>query len=404
MKILNIILKDLFQLVHDWRTAVFLFAMPIVFTLMFGFAFGGFNTEQDTRIPVAIVNMDESGPYSGFMIELLDNSDVIRLVNPSRRQLSRLEEMVSDRDVEAVLVIPEGYSQTLKNGSIEKLQVLINAESGSAFALQGVLQSAANKMLAAADTAASTVELLNEKDISVQDTEYDAVFVETINAWQNPPLDVKNLPPQNLGESGQQIDNAFAHSLPGMMLQFAIAGLTAAAEIIVVEKKTRTLQRLITTKTTVVEIILGHFLSIFVIIFLQLIILIGFGQIFLRLNFMSQWGATLLLSALVAMVIASMGLLIGTLAKTEEQSILFALIPMFILSGLGGAWIPLEFTGKVFQTIGHFTPVAWAMDGYKDILLRGLGISSMTDIFLVLAGYAVILFGLAVGLFRRRLV
>ena len=47
------------------------------------------------------------------------------------------------------------------------------------------------------------------------------------------------------------------------------------------------------------------------------------------------------------------------------------MIPMFLFSGLGGAWVPLENTGPAFQAIGHLTPVAWAMDGFKTILSGG---------------------------------
>jgi len=46
---------------------------------------------------------------------------------------------------------------------------------------------------------------------------------------------------------------------------------------------------------------------------------------------------------------------------------------MFALSALGGAWIPLEIAGKTFQAIGHISPVAWAMDGFKNVIVRGLG-------------------------------
>ena len=40
--------------------------------------------------------------------------------------------------------------------------------------------------------------------------------------------------------------------------------------------------------------------------------------------------------------VAALGLLIGALARSEEQAIIFSLVPMFILAGLGGAWVPVE--------------------------------------------------------------
>jgi len=89
------------------------------------------------------------------------------------------------------------------------------------------------------------------------------------------------------------------------------------------------------------------------------------------------------------------------LAMSEEQAIMFSLIPMFILAGLGGAWVPLEITGPTFKTIGHVSPVAWAMDGFENITLRGLGFSSVLVPAAALLGYAVLFFILATWRFRR---
>ena len=72
-----------------------------------------------------------------------------------------------------------------------------------------------------------------------------------------------------------------------MMLQFAIAGLLTCAQVIVAERKSRCLQRLLTTATSRVEILLGHYLSIFALVFTQFIILIVFGQLVLKLDYLA---------------------------------------------------------------------------------------------------------------------
>jgi len=69
---------------------------------------------------------------------------------------------------------------------------------------------------------------------------------------------------------------------------------------------------------------------------------------------------------------------------------------MFVFAGLGGAWVPLEITGAAFQTIGHASPIAWAMDGFKNIIVRGFGFESVLLPAGALLGYAVLLFALAV--------
>ncbi len=184
------------------------------------------------------------------------------------------------------------------------------------------------------------------------------------------------------------------------MLQFAIAGLIGAAEILLSERESRALQRLLTTAISRTEILAGHFLAMFVMVFVPFVILIGFGQLFLRVDYLSAPLATLLMAVVTALFVASMGLLIGALVKSPEQAHAFALIPMFVLAGLGGLWVPLEFTGETFRTIGHLTPLAWAMDGFENIVVRGLGLDSVLLAAAVLLAFTVAVFGLAAQRFK----
>jgi len=120
----------------------------------------------------------------------------------------------------------------------------------------------------------------------------------------------------------------------------------------------------------------------------------------LKLDYVREIGATLLVTFGAVTCIAAMGLLIGVMAQSEEQAVIFSLIPMFVLSGLGGAWVPLEVTGETFQAVGHVSPVAWAMDGFKNILIRGMGIESVLLPAGMLLAYGIVFFGLAVWRFK----
>jgi ABC-type multidrug transport system permease subunit len=62
--------------------------------------------------------------------------------------------------------------------------------------------------------------------------------------------------------------------------------------------------------------------------------------------------------------------------------------------------MPLEFTGKTFQTIGHLLQTAWAMDGIQNIIMRGLGLESVLLPAGIMLAYAVAFFALAVWRFR----
>ncbi|MCA9940379.1 MAG: ABC transporter permease, partial [Anaerolineales bacterium] len=195
-------------------------------------------------------------------------------------------------------------------------------------------------------------------------------------------------------------DNAFAHSSPGMMAQFALAGLITASQVLVIERKSGALRRLLTTNMSRAGILAGHYLAMFILIITQILILILFGQLLLRLPYFRQPVATLLMVITTALFAASMGLLIGALSKSEEQAVVYSLVPMFILAGLGGAWMPLEFTPLSVQRIAYLTPIAWVMDGFKDITVRGLGLDSVLTAAGVLLLYAIGLWALAAWRFR----
>ncbi len=221
-------------------------------------------------------------------------------------------------------------------------------------------------------------------------------FEKSLAAWQEPPIAIT----ATMSSALKNLDDGtynlgLANTAPGMMLQFAIAGLLTAAQIIVVERKSYSLQRLLTTATRRIHILLGHYLAIFILIFSQFLLLILFESMVFKVGYLRMPAATFLVAVSTALCISGLGLLIGILARSEEQAVIFSLIPMFILAGLGGAWVSLEVTGAAFQAIGHLSPVAWALDGFKNVIVRGLGIDSVLLPAAALIGYAVLFFGLA---------
>jgi len=73
-----------------------------------------------------------------------------------------------------------------------------------------------------------------------------------------------------------------------------------------------------------------------------------------------------------------LGILLGTIAKTQEQAAPFGSTFVVILAALGGVWIPVFAMPTVMQIISKISPMNWALNGYYDIMLRNGGIK---DIF-----------------------
>jgi len=393
IRILDIALKDLMQLQRDFKTFMFLLIMPILFTFLFGYAFGGFGGDSDSRLPVGYLAQDDHW-VTQSLHELLTKSEVMRLDETLFRSEADLEKLVADGDLAAAILVPHGYGRTLLKGKTTRLIVIADSSSPAWTTVEAELLTLASRL----DGAIRTATILEQVD--ADRVPFDYGFKKSLSAWDEPPISIKettSLAVQKTSNKGM----ALAHTAPGMMLQFAIAGLLTAAQVIVAERKSRTLQRLLTTATRRVHIVLGHYLSIFLLIFIQFMILIAFAQLALKVNYMHAPAATIVMAFSAALCISALGLLIGILARTEEQAIIFSLIPMFVFAGLGGAWVPLEVTGKTFQAIGHLSPIAWGMDGFENIAARGLGFNSVLLPAMALIGYAVLFFVIAVERFRK---
>ncbi|MGD2077468.1 MAG: ABC transporter permease, partial [Chloroflexota bacterium] len=364
MRVIDLMLKDLRQVVRDWRAAVFLLGMPIAFTLMFGFAFGGRdgNGQNDPRLPVGYLDQDQ-GQVSPQLETLLTNSEVIRIEQEESEQ-DELEEKVADGDLAAAIIVPAGYSDDILAGQTPQLILVADPGSDAGIALQSEVQSAANRLHSAVLAADLSGQIYDEQvgftDESARQAYLDARLDEGVVAWEDPPVSVSSrlaIIQENQNEDGSE--NAFAQSSPGMMAQFSVAGLMGAVTILVLERKTGAMKRLLTTNLSRGQILLGHYLAMVIMIFAQLVVLVLFGQLFLGLNYLGQPLATLLMILAAALFVAALGLLIGALAKSEEQVMIMALIPMFILAGLGGAWVPLEIMPEGFQQFARLTPLAW---------------------------------------------
>jgi len=404
MRFLIITYKDLIQLVRDWKTVFFLLVMPIVFTVMMGIAFDSADGAQtDSRLLVAVVNQDK-GIATAQLLDLLNSSDVIR-PEQSDDAIDELKDAVLKSKYAAAVIIPQGFSEQSVNGNVPKLKAVLDVNVNKGRMVSAELQAIMMRLqngLKAADLSTQIRQSLKPFANSEERTQYYKRALQMgITAWENPPLTVKTqLAAVSNGEQSEQNVSAFAHSSPGMMAQFAIAGLMSAAVIVVMERKNGILKRMLTMNIGRGSILFGHFLTMFLLIITQLTILILFGDLFLGLDYFQEPSAVVVLTVASALFAASLSLFVGVIARKEEQAVLISLLLMLVLSGMGGAWVPLEVTGETFQAVAKFTPLAWMVGGYENILIRGQGLASVLPGVAVLGGYALVLGVLAAWRFR----
>jgi ABC-2 type transport system permease protein len=410
MRILDITLKDISQILRDRKMFLFVLLMPLVFTIFMGFAYRGTTKATDPRLPVGIIDEETQGSAGKALKDQLQASGSIRLVIMQPGETNAALDQVRKGSLAGVVLIPADFSSraieaTQITGGPGLVTLITDGTTSGGQAVQQVVQTAFMRALGALESARLSVQQVETVKPYAATADRQAALEEAITeasqAWQEPALtiEVQKATAQSKG-SEPFGGNPYNQSSPGMIVQFAIFGLISTSSVLVVERKARTLQRMRTTSTSKAEIILGHLLAMFIVVFTQQLILVVFGQYILHVDYLSQPLATLLVMVSLSLWIAGMGMFIGTIARGDEQVVMFAMIAMFLFTALAGAWFPLEGTGPAFSALGHLLPGAYAMDGFQNVVIRGLGISSILLPSLVLAGYAALFFALALWQFK----
>jgi ABC-2 type transport system permease protein len=399
MRIIDLASKDLSQMLRDRRSLLFLVAMPIVFTIFMGFAYrgGSSSAPQDNRLSLAWVDGEPGGKLSAMLFDRLSASDALK---PLPMDEAAALDALGKNKVDGVLIIPAGFSSQILAGTPAQLKLLADTSSAKGQTLYQALRGPVSQLMSAVEIAQISADMNPSAD---HGTEKAAAFELAWTSWGNNQTRSFVRIEQAVAQKSPDWTggNPYNQASPGILVQFAIFGLVTSAQILVAERKSRTLQRLMTTAMRPWEIVAGHMLAMFAIGFMQTALLVIFGQLALNVNYLREPLGTLLVSVALGLWVASMGLLIGIVAKGEDQVILFSMLAMFVFSALGGTWFPLEASGSGFAIVGKLMPSAWAMTGFQNILIRGLGLDAAWLPAGVLCAYAIGFFLLAVWRFGK---
>ncbi len=386
MRWLAIMAKDLSQAARDWKTALFLLFMPLIFTVFFGIAAVG--APPDPRLRIGWIDRDAGEASAALRSQLAAQVGVLLSgLDASRQQAA--EDDVRRGTLAAAVEVPAGFG-----GSI------LGATPGAPMQVGVVADSATPEGRAAVETVRAAVgSVLGSAAAAhlaaAHGGRLESAFAAALLSWNRPRVAVESRVAGSLA-----LASGFTQASPGMIVQFAIFGLITSAMIVVVERRSGAMRRLLTTSASPATIVGGHFAAMLLIVLAQEAILVACGQLAFGVDYMRSAGASALVLVALGTWAASLGLLIGALARKEQQVVGFSLAAMFIFAALGGAWFPLDTAGSTFARVGHLLPSAWAMTGLQNVVLRGQGISSVLLPVGVLFAWAAGFFALAAWRFR----
>ncbi|MEO0651546.1 MAG: ABC transporter permease [Planctomycetota bacterium] len=195
----------------------------------------------------------------------------------------------------------------------------------------------------------------------------------------------------------EAIPTGFQQAVPGTMVMFTLViVLTSGASTLITERRSGVLRRLAASPMPRAAVFWGKWLGKLGLALIQMAFAVLIGTLLFGVDWgPAPTGLALVLTAYAALV-ASLGLLLGNLARSEPQAIGIAILASNLLAALGGCWWPIEITPRWVQDLALFTPTGATMDALHALMSFGAPTSAVLGHAGALALGAVVI-GVAAG-------
>ena len=365
--------KEFIQMSRDIRSLVGALFIPLLMIFLFGYAL---SLDVD-RIPTLVLDLDET-PLSRDLIHRLTDS----------RYFSLAGHVETDREIDGALargealmalVIPEHFASRVKKGNAVDIQVVFDgSDSNTATIAMGYLKA----VMAGFDMGIQE-KRLRRAGLKMVDMPLEG----RIRVWFNPELKSRNF------------------IIPGLtgVIMMAICALMTALSVSR-EKETGTLEQLISTPISSMELLIGKLLPYVAVGLVDLALVVGAGVLIFGVPFRGSYVYLLIISLIFLTGTLSWGLFVSVISKSQLQAsqiaVLSAFLPSFLLSGF---IYPIENMPVALQVITFIVPARYFVEILKGLFLQGVGLSVLWPQVLALVIYAVVILNLARRKFSKRI-
>jgi ABC-2 type transport system permease protein len=384
--IASVAYKEFLHIYRDRRVLLLLLILPPLFTLLFGHAF---ETSEISDVPGLLINRDNNEQTQRF-VEIV-------LKNKTFRWRQAPPDIANESDllgngVQAALVIPQGWSDTLRAGNPKPLPLYLDgADINTAAAAEGAVQkSLADFQIKERDR---IVENLPEDVIELGKklrVEVRKQFVSLMEAWSAESKVLYN-------PKARVIDYVIP-GIIGLILQLLTVTLMACT--IARERESGTLYQLLVTSLRRGEIVIGKILPYLAISICLIIVITVLSWWHFNVAFYRP-PALALICLLFLLCSLGLGLLISAFSRTQTQAIQFSvffLLPVFVLSG---AFAPLEQLPQAVRYLSELFPLTHFCRAFRLVNMYHASVAFYLVDLVVLFGGAVITFIGAALLLQR---
>ena len=352
---ISFVRKEFYHIFRDARTTMILLLMPVILIILFGYAI----TTEIKRVPIAIFDQSRD-ELTLKMADRLNASEYFELYT-TVDSYEDAGALFRQGKVHVIVVFPPQYASTAD----AQVQVLADATD----------PNEATQLIAYC-SAIIAEQLKGESAV-----ESKAVTPVTTLFYN----------PQMKGAYN------FVPGVMGLILILICAMMTSIG--IVKEKEMGTMEVLLVSPLKPIYIILAKAIPYL------LLSMVNIATILL-LDVPIKGSLLLLVSVsiLYAIVSLCLGLLISTVADTQQAAMLISgialMLPIMLLSGM---MFPIENMPDILRWFSHIVPAKWYIIAVKDVMIKGLPAVSILKEIGILSFMAVVLVFLSVKRFKIRL-
>lgn len=403
--ILSMIRLRVLRIRRDPSSLVWLLLMPMVFSFIMGQMMGNWGGGGSGNKPRFMIYDADGGPaVDRLLAPMRDNEHFLVVRADSVITTASAQNLVERSRITAALFIPEGFSEASDSGEPAGLELFYDSDRLSSQTVRTTL----DETLLQVNIRASAMTLVAEPDSlgriprGKSDGFDEAVFTKH---WSEPRIKLEAGILGRLEDKSLALDSASQHVGPAYTLFFVMMFMMMSAKDLVSERHDRTLARLMTSRATSLDLVLGLFLGGLVLGLVQSTILLGLN---ILPPFRVDYGDSLVSLALCVLLFSAFcsaaSVLMGSVARSGAQADGLGMAVTLISAALGGLWWPLEIVPGFMQKIGHSLPTGQAISIFHDMIGRGYGVPELSGWFTGLAIWTVGIIVLAVWRLRRLVV
>jgi ABC-2 type transport system permease protein len=389
------ILKELRLLLRDPHGLALLFVLPLVFILIMSLAMRDlYASRAGEGIGVLVIDRDGGAQAQALYDRLADNEAFALERASSPIAADQLRRRLRAGDYAFAVELPADYGARLgeaANLAAQAPLIHVTAAPDTGKQIELVFVAALREALQR-ERAEVLLARLGITSLAGED-EAAAQRIALSYAYDGDPVEAA-------------APSAVQQNVPAWLVFALFFVAVPFSNAFIKERQQGALRRLRSTNVGRLTQFVGKLAPYFLINLLQVALMLAAGAYLvpllggeaLRIN--GEPAAFLLLSAALSLAALGLAMLIAVIARTSEQATLTAGVGNIVLAAIGGVMVPKFVMPEAMRTLAEFSPMAWGVDGFLDLLLRGGGILDIQTELLKLTAFGLAALALAWALYR----